>query len=400
MKHTWNAATLASGLSAITLLGCGLNNTHNTAEFNNAQVSPPKRAILLASHGDIDNPETELKPYIETSFQKNVGIPLPRWSRDILTGPAYALSIKTVRSQYDKIGPTNYKSNSELQRIAVQNALNAQGVNVKVYLGYNFTPPLIEDTLAQMKKDGIEEFVVVNKGAQFSYASTGENMEDTLSYLHKHPEWNVKAVGVRQYSNDPRFVNALKNGIERDLQKTFLGESPENTCVLVASHGLPMWLINKGDPAVRQMLATFETLKKQLPQYKLFHGFLNDDFIPGAAWVAPKAINVVEPMQSAGCKNILMDGRLSFTTHHRATLFDLNIEAREKFETAAELTGENVNIALAPNFDADAEFATFIASLTQEAFAGKGHLTVLKQKNMRAIPQGEAGTPGKFSLEL
>jgi ferrochelatase len=396
MGKALNVFVLSTGLVFFSLAASGSPNRDASPLSLQREESAPKRALLLASHGDIDDADTELKPYIETSFQKNVGIPLPQWSRHVLTGPAYALSINLVREQYSKIGPTNYKKNAELQRAAIQQALDSQGANVKVYLGYNFTPPLIEDALEQMQKDGVEEFVVVNKGAQFSYASSGENMEDALSYLHAHPEWNVRALGLRHYAHDVRFMKALAKGINNDVERNFPQAAQGDTCVLVASHGLPLWLVNKGDPAVDQMLSAFETLKSTLPQFKLFHGFLNDDFFPGAKWVAPKAIDVVEPMQQAGCKNVLMDGRLSFTTHHRATLYDLNVEVREKLESGRS----EVRAVLAPNFDADPEFATFMASLAQEALLGKGNLITLKQKNAKPIPRGDAGTPGRFSFEF
>ncbi len=400
MSKVPNVFTVGAGIAFLSLAACGPQNGGTSAISSQGDGYAPKRALLLASHGDIDNADTELKSYIETSFKKNVGIPLPQWSRNLLTGPAYALSINLVRGQYSIIGPTHYKKNSELQREAIQRALDAQNANVKVYLGYNFTPPLIEDTLEEMQKDGIEEFVVINKGAQFSFASSGENMEDALDYLHDHPEWNVRALGVRHYANDARFMKALTNGIHQDALRSFPQAVAGDTCVLVASHGLPLWLVNKGDPAVDQMLSGFETLKDTLPQYKLFHGFLNDDFFPGAKWVAPKAIDVVEPMLQAGCKNVLMDGRLSFTTHHRATLYDLNVEVREKLENAKNKGGDDVRVVLAPNFDDDPEFAAFMASLTQEALLGKANLTILKQKNAKPIPRGDAGTPGRFSLEL
>ena len=35
--------------------------------------------------------------------------------------------------------------------------------------------------------------------------------------------------------------------------------------------------------------------------------------------------------------SVLMDGRLSFTTHHRATLFDLDVDAREEIENTPDL---------------------------------------------------------------
>jgi len=381
---------LPVGLLAFSFVACGVRSESET------KAGPsPKVGILLASHGDIDDAATELKPYIEVSFKKNVGIPLPDWSREILTGPAYALSVKTVKAQYDIIGPTKYKANSEIQRKAVEEELARVGVKGRVYLGYNFTPPFIYDALAQMQKDGIEQIVVFNKGAQFSYASSGENMEDALEYLHDHPEWNVEVTGYKYYTQDERFRAVLAKAISDDAQSLFRGVLPKDICILVASHGLPMWLVDKGDPAVQQMRDAFTDIKIRLLGYRLYHGFLNDDFFPGAQWVSPKALAVADKLAEDGCKNVLMDGRLSFTTHHRATLYDLNYDVRNRL---AELRGMpekgGPKVVLAPNFDGSPSFANLMAQLSKEALSGKGRLVILKKKDMPPLAKNVVGKPG------
>ncbi len=381
---------LPVGTLGIILGACAVKS-----EYETKAPPSPKIGILLASHGDIDDAETELKPYIEVSFKKNVGIPLPDWSREIFTGPAYALSVSTVKAQYDIIGATKYKANSEIQRQAVEVELARAGLKGRVYLGYNFTPPFIYDTLAQMQKDGIEKIVLINKGAQFSYASSGENMEDTLEYLHDHPEWNVEVTGYKYYTHDERFRAVLADAIKKDAQSSFPGVLPKDICILVASHGLPMWLIEKGDPAVQQMRDAFADVKIRLLGYRLYHGFLNDDFFPGAQWVSPKALNVADKLAEDGCKNVLMDGRLSFTTHHRATLYDLNYEVRNRL---AQLSGAPDNggpkVVLAPNFDGSRSFANLIAALSKEALSGKGKLVVLKMKDAAPLAENIVGKPG------
>lgn len=364
-------------------------------------MSSPRVGILLASHGDIDDPNTELEDYIKTSFKKNVGIPLPNWSRGVLTGPAYSLSVNTVRKQYDIIGPTKYRENAEKQARAVREALSQSGLDAKVYLGYNFTDPLIEKTMEQMQRDGINTIVVINKGAQFSYASSGENMEDVLDYLDKHPEYNAKVIGIRQYSDDPRFHSVMASAIEKDARNFFPGISPANICVMIGSHGLPQWLIDKGDPAIDQMRSAFKEISTKLKSYKTYHAFLNDDFIPGAKWVSPKASELAPTLKKDGCKFVLMDGRLSFTTHHRATLYDMNHEVRGILESTPILPNGKLDpswkkpqIQLAPNFDADASFAQLIVDISKEALEGKGHVVTLKEFGKPAKAKGSVGKPG------
>ncbi len=323
-----------------------------------------KVGVLLASHGDIDDPKSELEGYIKTAFQKNVGIPFPNWIRPILSDPAYRLSVGVVRAQYELIGPTRYRENSAKQASVVTEALRKAGVDGKAYYGFNFANPLIEDTLAVMRQDGVSTIVVFNKGAQYSFASSGENIEDVRAYLAKHPDWDVEAIGFRQYSEDERFRKVWQAAIERDIKQYFPESSSQEVCVLVGTHGLPVRMTNAGDPAIAAMVRAIEWLKKESSGYQVFHGYLNDDFIPGAKWSTPASGEVAEEVREAKCRNVLMDGRLSFTTHHRATLYDLNIEARK---TISQDNPLKPKVVLGEQFDQDQQFAALKALLTKEA---------------------------------
>jgi protoheme ferro-lyase len=375
-------------------LGCG-SPQHGDLK---AAQSRGKVGVLLASHGDIDD-LSELEDYIKTAFLNNVGIPLPGWIRGPITEPAYLLSVNTVREQYEKIGPTKYRDNAVKQAAVVTAALARLGLNAKAYFGANFTFPFIHDALGQMRADGVERVLVFNKGGQFSYASSGENMDDVLKYLNDHPDWDVEAIGRFQYSEDERFREVMASAIERDLEANFAGIPAEKVCVLIASHGLPKWLTDKGDPAIRQMRRTFHWLEAKFSGYRLYHGFLNDDFIPGGKWVKPDAKAVAEQMRSDGCVNVLMDGRLSFTNHHRATLYDLNLVAREVLEKNKGVSAESLStkVVLAPNFDTDSDYANLMAELSRETLERSGDVVVLKEHGKKALKDGSISTPGNFA---
>jgi ferrochelatase len=378
---------LAGGLTILAVIGaCGSLG----AKIMDEPRPGEKVGLLFASHGDIDDADKELESYIKVSFQKNVGIPLPDWSRNILTNPAYALSVRTVRAQYDIIGATKYRSNSEAQADLITEKLQASLPGAKAYLGYNFTSPFIEETLDVMKRDGITKIVVMNKGAQYSYASSGENHEDALKYFAQNPDYDAEVIGVLSYSDDPRFVNVLAKALDADAKRLFPGVPASEVCLLVGSHGLPQWLINRGDSAITQMQRNVIDLRRALPQYKVYHGFLNDDFFPGAQWVAPKAIDLAPQLVSDQCKNVLMDGRLSFTTHHRATLYDLNVEVKNLIEKEVP----SARVILAPNFDVDPLFAQLVADLTKESLELQGKTITLKKKGERALRPGSVGSVG------
>jgi ferrochelatase len=210
--------------------------------------------------------------------------------------------VNNVSSQYKIIGATKYRENSQKQIDALAKALAESGIKAKVYYGFNFTTPFISDAMEQIKKDGIKRIVMFNQGAQCSWASQGENMKDIREYLHEHPEYDAEVLAYREYSNDKRFRDLLHDVIMRDVKEKFPGKSPAFTCVMVASHGLPTRMTDEGDPAIKQMKSAFEYVAAKAKPYKFYHGFLNDDFIPGATWASPASDEVALKMRSDDCR--------------------------------------------------------------------------------------------------
>ena len=111
-------------------------------EFNQNR----KVGVLLTSHGDIDEME-EIEPYVRSAFLKNVGVPLPRFIREIVQDPAYWVAKDGIIEQYEIIGPTRYRANANLQAEAISSALMDRGLKANMYVGYNFMPPFVEDAV-------------------------------------------------------------------------------------------------------------------------------------------------------------------------------------------------------------------------------------------------------------
>jgi protoheme ferro-lyase len=366
-----------AGLCTLLVTGCSMGNESSLGS-SESDVIQPEVGVMLASHCDIDDADTELEDYVKSAFLKNDGIPLPDWIRPPLSDLAYQLSYDTVRSQYDQIGPTYYRKNAMLQVNAATKAIRARGINGKAYLGCDFTNPSIPAALDQMRKDGVRKIVMFNKGAQYSLATGGEHMQDAVEYLKHHPEWKPEFLMVKEFSSDVRFRKLLGDVIERDVKASFPGAAPKDVCILVASHGLPVRMVEEGDPATHQMQEVVTVLKERFASYDLRHGYLNDDFFPGAEWTTPKAIDVAWDFRQESCPNVFMDSRLSFTTHHRATLYDLNVEARAILEEPdLQPNGDPHPLYQAPrivfgqNFDGEPGLAALYADLTIEALSGQ-----------------------------
>jgi protoheme ferro-lyase len=349
-----------------------------------SDVRPARKlGVLLTSHGDIDDPKTQLRGYVRRAVLQNAGIPLPRSVRPLIDALGWPLQRGNLLEQYAATGPTRYDENSREQAEALSAALKAKGVDARVYLGYNFLSPDIDDALRRMQADGITDIVMFNQGAQDSIATMGESIHEAEQAIAGLPDWDVRLTAVNSFSDDPRFRKLLADRLAEDAKAAFPDADPKDVLIFMTSHGLPQHLIDKGDQATKQMMDAYAEIEKDLVGrgYQVTHGYLNDDFFPGARWTGPKAseraqqiVDDVTYGKREAPKHVLLDGRLSFTVHHRATLFDANVDAREILTTPrgpAWSRFRGAEVELAPNFDGDPKLAALLAELTVEALAGR-----------------------------
>ena len=332
-----------------------------------------KIGVLLASHGDIDS-LAELKPYLRSAAVHMAPVP------GSVAGLFSELTWPATRGRFEKIYnsfgiATNYRENSRRQAAALEKQLAARGVQGRVYVGFNLLSPTIGETLDVMRMDGVDTIVVITQGAQFSMA-TQMNYNDVVSYLRQHTEYKPHVIGINQYTYDERFRTLLVTAIQNDIHTYFPGTT-EHVCVLMAFHGLPEETVLRGDRSTEEMILLADYVRDQLPEYQFYYGFLNENVIPFVKWTTPTVVDSAQKMGAAGCSQVLLDARISFTVHPRVALYDLNILARQ------EIMKRNpyAVVALAKNFDGDPRLAAFFAEITTEALAGRGDLKYLSAQS-------------------
>jgi len=330
-----------------------------------------KVGVLLASHGDIDN-LTELECYTKTAVMKNRAAPIPDFSRKTVAQVGWLAVQKGIIEQYKAIGiNTHYRDHSAVQAKALEQALRAKGIDAEVYYGFNFTKPFIANALEKMRQDGVENIVIFNQGAQYSTATGAENFRDVQDYFSSHENFPKKIIGIKEFSNDTRFRQLLADRVLMDIDRIFKDVPYDDISILLGSHGLPKTLQKKGDPATNQMKTAATAIKARLPAaLEVKQGFLDDDFIPGVAWTHPTAEELADEIAQSGRKHILLDGRLSFTVHHRATLYDLNVQTKKAIlERVPDAT-----VVLADNFDGDPDLADLLADITIDSLLNQADI--------------------------
>ncbi|MGC1417475.1 MAG: ferrochelatase, partial [Candidatus Acidiferrum sp.] len=103
--------------------------------------------------------------------------------------------------------------------------------------------------------------------------------------------------------------------------------------LVFSAHGLPMSLVEKGDPYPGQVEATVRLVceegRKQYPGWPKTHLLCYQSRVGPAKWLQPPLTGTIERLGTEGVKEMLVVP-ISFVTEHIETLHEINIEAREE----------------------------------------------------------------------
>jgi ferrochelatase len=267
--------------------------------------------------------------------------------------------------------------NTRMQANKVAQLLSNEGFDAKGYAGFTMTFPYVKEALNAAQSDGVEKLVVFYEGAQFSQVTAYIVFRHVEEYLAKHPEWKVEVIGVKSFSDDPRFKQQLATNLEKTWQKAFPQAPASDVCIFLPMHGNVMTWVEKGDPYFDQVMRNVDYLKQYFAGNSVTYGFQNHDEIPFLKWTTPKDDDALNELAKQECSKVLSSGQVSFTVDSLETLYDHAIGEREYLQEQAAKLGSKKDFALVPMFNSSPEFVNFLKDLSLEALNGQGDIIAL-----------------------
>jgi ferrochelatase len=135
---------------------------------------------------------------------------------------------------------------------------------------------------------------------------------------------------VENFYNHPSYIRGLVENIGRILR-----QFPDSSRIhlIFSAHGLPMSLVEKGDPYPRQIEETVRLTCEQgakcFPNWPRTHLLCYQSRVGPAKWLQPPLTTTIERLAHEGVKEMLVVP-VSFVTEHIETLHEINIEARDE----------------------------------------------------------------------
>jgi len=281
------------------------------------------RAILLVNMG---GPATlgEVRPYMRAIFRDPAILPVPAALRPMLSALIVGLRAKEVTERYRRIGGASpLLSWTETLRESVTRELRSLGDNSPVAHAYRYTEPLIEASLADLKKQGAERVLLVPLFPHATRAMTGSieiEARRAATSLGLHIE-TLAAFG------NQKTVLALW----REYLLETLRVSGSEARVLFVAHGIPMRDVRAGDDYPDRVLDTARALATSLPQTAEWSLAYQSKVGP-VVWTQPYLEDELRRLCAVSRPVVIMP--ISFVADCLETLYDLDLQAVPTIQTA------------------------------------------------------------------
>jgi ferrochelatase len=229
-----------------------------------------------------------------------------------------------VREHYDAIGGHSpIRLLTERQARALEAAL-APHCDAKCFIAMRYWNPLSAEAAAQVNAWNAPDLVLLPMYPQYSFATTSSSLKEWNRVFH--PNGNApRARTVKTFFDHPLYVQSVAEKISLTL--THFNE-PDRAHIVFSAHGLPLSLIERGDPYARQVADTVK-LVMQRGTWKNAHTLCFQSKVGRRKWLSPSLTDTIEQLARAGEKNLLIVP-IAFVTEHIETLHEINIEAREQ----------------------------------------------------------------------
>jgi ferrochelatase len=195
-------------------------------------------------------------------------------------------------------------------------------------------PFTVEAVDALHRAGALDEIVLLPLYPHYSYATTLSSLKEWRRVADQakwgQPAGKPPERDINNFHDHPLYIQALVQRIGSVLR-----QFPDSSRIhlVFSAHGLPMSLVEKGDPYPKQIKETVhltcELGRKQYPGWPRTHLLCYQSRVGPAKWLQPPLTGTIERLAYEGVKEMLVVP-ISFVTEHIETLHEINIEAREE----------------------------------------------------------------------
>ncbi len=281
-------------------------------------------AVVLFQLGGPDS-LAAVEPFLVNLFSDPdiIDFPFARLARPTLARLVARHRAGKVRHHYEEIGGGSpIRTLTELQARALQQQLQSS-LNARVWVALRYWHPLTEEVAREVAAARPDELVLLPLYPQYSRVTTGSSLNEWKRQASRLGE--IPAQVVREFYSHPLYLDALVENISQSLARFPSGDS---VAMVFSAHGVPMSVIEAGDPYSQQTEETVELVMRR-GRWPHPHVLCYQSRVGPGRWTEPTLHATLENLRAGGATRVLVVP-ISFVTEHIETLHEIDIEAREQ----------------------------------------------------------------------
>jgi protoporphyrin/coproporphyrin ferrochelatase len=318
-------------------------------------------ALLVLSFGGPEGP-ADVRPFLE-NVVRGRGVPPER--------------LDAVEEHYQHFGgvsPLNARNREIIAAVGAR-------IELPVYFGNRNWHPMVEDTVAEMARDGVRRGLVFATSAYGGYSACRQYQEDIGRARKAVGDGAPELVKLRHFFDHPLFVAANADAV-RAARATLPAGVRDAARLVFTAHSVPTAADAAAGPPEegghrysRQVAEAARLVADEL-------GVANHDVVwqsrsgpPQVPWLEPDIVEHIDALHARGVPAVVV-APIGFVSDHVEVIWDLDTEARERAEELG------MGFARAATAGPDPRFADMVAELVAE------HLHGAAPRSLGAVPGG------------
>jgi protoporphyrin/coproporphyrin ferrochelatase len=235
--------------------------------------------------------------------------------------------VEDLRGRYEAIGGISPLASITLdQAKSLEEYLNKyqNEIEFKMYLGLKHIEPFIEDAVAQMHQDGINEAVSIVLAPHFSTFSV-------KAYNGRAKEEAEKLGGptihsVESWYLEPKFIEYWVEKVKEAFGK-MPAEEKAAAALIVSAHSLPEKILLSGDPYPNQLQETADLVAKGAGVQNYYVGWQSAGNTP-EPWLGPDVQDLTRDLYNQYGYKAFVYTPVGFVSDHLEVLYDNDTECK------------------------------------------------------------------------
>ena len=310
--------------------------------------SVPYDAILFLSFGGPEKRE-DVIPFLENVLR---GKTVPR---------ERLLEVAEHYYHFDGVSPINEQCRVLIA--ALRQELDAHDIRLPIYWGNRNWNPYLNETLIQMKRDGVVRALTYVTSGFSCYSGCRQYRENIAAALQQPEASGLQIDKLRVFYNHPDFIDVVALRVESALQR-FPEDSRDTVQVVFTAHSIPVSMSTTSDYE-KQLRESCRLVAERLrlPESRWKSVYQSRSGRPQDPWLEPDIIDYMRAMHSAGVDKVVISP-IGFLSDHMEVLYDLDDEARQ-------FCDENgIHMSRAGTPGSHPQFVSMIRRLIEERIRG------------------------------